>query len=150
MKKHIHHIIPKYMGGSNDPSNLIELTVLEHALAHLNLYEEYGNPNDLLAYNGLMGLKDSAECAAEASRIANLGKKPSPETLEKKRQTQLKRIAAGIATPPTNKGMPRDEEWRSKMRVSMQGNKNGLGTKRTEEQKKRMSEAQKRRFGSAA
>jgi hypothetical protein len=30
--KHIHHIVPKHMGGTDDPSNLVELTVAEHAL----------------------------------------------------------------------------------------------------------------------
>jgi hypothetical protein len=27
--KHIHHIIPKHIGGTDEPSNLIELTVKE-------------------------------------------------------------------------------------------------------------------------
>jgi hypothetical protein len=38
--KHIHHIIPKHMGGSNDPSNLIKLTVAEHAEAHRKRFSE--------------------------------------------------------------------------------------------------------------
>ena len=39
--KHKHHIIPKHMGGTDDPSNLIELTVEEHAEAHKILFEKY-------------------------------------------------------------------------------------------------------------
>ena len=31
---HIHHIIPKHLGGTDDPSNLIKLTIEEHAEAH--------------------------------------------------------------------------------------------------------------------
>ena len=47
---HIHHIIPKHMGGTDDPSNLIRLTVEEHAEAHLKLYKEHGNKFDYIAY----------------------------------------------------------------------------------------------------
>jgi hypothetical protein len=31
---HKHHIIPKHAGGTNDPSNLIELTIEEHAAGY--------------------------------------------------------------------------------------------------------------------
>lgn len=53
--KHKHHIIPRHMGGSDDPSNLIELTVEEHANAHLKLYEQYGKKEDFVAYHMLAG-----------------------------------------------------------------------------------------------
>lgn len=39
---HKHHIIPRHAGGTNDPSNIIELTVEQHAEAHRLLYEQYG------------------------------------------------------------------------------------------------------------
>lgn len=40
------------MGGSDDPSNLIELTIQEHAEAHKKLYEMYGKEEDKLAWYG--------------------------------------------------------------------------------------------------
>lgn len=43
MIKHLHHIVPKHMGGSDDASNLVELTVEEHAEAHRKLWETNGN-----------------------------------------------------------------------------------------------------------
>lgn len=43
------------MGGSDDSSNIIELTVEEHAEAHRKLYEEYGFIQDYLAWKGLIG-----------------------------------------------------------------------------------------------
>ena len=52
---HTHHIIPRHAGGSDDPSNLIELTVEEHALAHKKLFFIYGRPQDEWAYLGLSG-----------------------------------------------------------------------------------------------
>lgn len=53
--KHLHHIIPKHMGGTDDPTNLVELTVYEHAQAHKYLYEQYGKTEDLCAYYMLSG-----------------------------------------------------------------------------------------------
>lgn len=52
---HKHHIIPKHAGGSDDPSNLIELTVEEHAEAHRILFEQYGRYQDYYAWKGLEG-----------------------------------------------------------------------------------------------
>ena len=61
MVKHKHHIIPKHMGGTDDRSNLIELTVEEHAEAHRLLYEQHGLLQDKLAWLGLQGLISAAE-----------------------------------------------------------------------------------------
>lgn len=49
------------MGGTNDPSNLIELTVEEHAEAHKKLFEQHGHLQDKLAWLGLSGLISTAE-----------------------------------------------------------------------------------------
>lgn len=59
--KHIHHIIPKHLGGTDDPENLVELTVEEHAEAHRVLYEQHGRWEDYLAWQGLAGLIDRVE-----------------------------------------------------------------------------------------
>lgn len=40
---HKHHVIPKHMGGTDHPSNLVTLTVEEHAEAHRILWEKYGH-----------------------------------------------------------------------------------------------------------
>lgn len=52
---HTHHIVPKHMGGSDDPSNLVELTVEEHAEAHRVLFEQYGRWQDQAAWQLLSG-----------------------------------------------------------------------------------------------
>lgn len=80
---HKHHIIPKHMGGTDDPSNLIEITVEEHAEAHRILYEKHGNWQDYLAWQGLTKRISCEEVAREASRLANTGKKLSEETRRK-------------------------------------------------------------------
>ena len=55
MIKHKHHIIPRHAGGSDDPSNIIELSIQEHAEAHRLLYEKYKLAEDLCAWKGLSG-----------------------------------------------------------------------------------------------
>lgn len=52
---HKHHIIPKHMGGSDDPSNLISLSVEEHAEEHRKLWEKYGHWQDKIAWKTLSG-----------------------------------------------------------------------------------------------
>lgn len=59
--KHKHHIIPRHAGGTDDPSNIVELTVEEHAETHRKLYEQYGRWQDKLAYEGLSGQIPSKE-----------------------------------------------------------------------------------------
>ena len=64
---HFHHVIPRHMGGSDDPSNLVRLTVEEHAEAHRKLYEEHGRIEDRLAWKGLEGLIGKEQICAEIS-----------------------------------------------------------------------------------
>lgn len=59
--KHKHHIIPKHMGGSDEPDNLIELTIEEHAQAHFELWEKFGFIEDKIAWECLSGRKLSEE-----------------------------------------------------------------------------------------
>ena len=53
------------MGGSNDSSNLIELSVEEHANAHKILYELYGKEEDRWAWLGLSKQISKLELLAE-------------------------------------------------------------------------------------
>jgi len=78
---HKHHIIPKYLGGTDEPSNLILLTIEEHAAAHEKLYNEYGNWEDYLAWKGLSGhiSKDEInkiKLSEAGKKGANLSAKP--------------------------------------------------------------------------
>jgi len=89
MLKHKHHILPKHAGGSDDPSNLIEVTVEEHAELHLSLYLEHGMWQDWLAYNGLIG-RISTE---EATRLAVSYNNSNRSQEEKDRIGNLTKIA---------------------------------------------------------
>ena len=73
------------MGGNDDPENLTELTIEEHAEAHKKLWEQYGRWQDHLAWQGLAKLMTSEELVfkllseagkkGNASRPTNKGKK---------------------------------------------------------------------------
>ncbi len=46
-----HHILPRSMGGSDDPSNLVVLTGREHWIAHLLLWKIHRNAKMIFACN---------------------------------------------------------------------------------------------------
>lgn len=72
--KHKHHIIPRHMGGTDNPSNLVELTVEEHAEAHKKLFEKYGCWQDEVAWKALSGQIPNAEINHMLAVIRNTGK----------------------------------------------------------------------------
>jgi len=55
---HKHHIIPKYMGGSDAPENLVTLHPIDHAIAHLVRYKMFGDIRDRWAANWLQNIVD--------------------------------------------------------------------------------------------
>ena len=134
--KHKHHIIPRHQGGSDDPSNLVELTIEEHAAAHKKLWEEYGREEDRLAYMGLSGMIDKEEIIRQqqsiASKKGNTGRK-RPDFVEYLKGEGRKYHGGGW-----NKGVARTEEEKK----LMSENRKGIPTK-AEDNKKR-SEAMKR------
>jgi hypothetical protein len=97
---HKHHIIPKHAGGTDNSSNLVYLTVEEHAEAHRLLYEQHNRQEDYLAWKGLAGLigKDEMikeKCSLNSSRPGELntfyGKQHTAETKQKISEAQKRR-----------------------------------------------------------
>ena len=66
--KHLHHIIPKHMGGTDEATNLVELTIDEHSEAHRKLYEEHGKWQDYIAWKSLSGIIHTTEVHSEATK----------------------------------------------------------------------------------
>lgn len=79
--KHKHHILPRHAGGTDDPSNIIELSVEEHAEAHKKLYELYGKKEDLCAYYMLSGKNNCEEFVKLRAQIG--GKAAQKERIKK-------------------------------------------------------------------
>lgn len=65
---HTHHITPRHMGGGDEPENLIQLTIEEHAEAHRLLYLKSGKWEDLCAWKGLSGLYASLRSIARSTK----------------------------------------------------------------------------------
>lgn len=70
----VHHVLPERLGGTHDISNLTVLHWTDHALAHLELYEKFGDPRDLCAYHMISGRNRDAHLVA-----CSMGGKKSQE-----------------------------------------------------------------------
>ena len=120
MLKHKHHIIPKHMGGSNDPSNIVSLTIEEHTEAHKVLWEKHGKKEDFIAWKMLSGKTEEAEeariciakdgfqsflksdkCSSWKSNISSSlqGKTQTKQTRNKRSDTMKKSYADGSRKP---------------------------------------------------
>ena len=121
--KHLHHILPRHMGGSNDPSNLAELTVEEHAEAHRKLYEEHGRIQDRRAWLGLAKIMTGEEIIKEILT--------SPKSEEHKRKIseahkgKAKPWLIGTRNGAGNAGKPKSEEHKRKIAEAHTGKVRG-------------------------
>jgi hypothetical protein len=156
-----HHIIPKSIGGSNDKTNIVKLTPKQHFICHRLLVKmtegktrqkmvyafwimsnkkrlhlvtsnSYSSAKNLI--QEIMSNRIISDEFRQKCRTRQLGKKMLPQTQE--------------ALLKANLGKSLNTESKEKIRKSVknwyENNKNTrIGEKRTEEQKKRMSEARK-------
>lgn len=134
---HKHHIVPRHMGGSDDPSNIKVVTVEQHANEHKLLWEKYGKKEDFIAWQALSGNINSEEARIEAVKVANTGRK---QTEEHKR----KRVSSRMKTCPTptlgKKLPPASEERKQKISEAHKGKKYALGRKQSDEEKLKRSQ----------
>jgi len=167
MKKqiyHLHHLIPKHAGGTDDPSNLVELTIEEHAEAHCKLYEEYGRWQDRVAWLSLSGIMKDEERIYEICSNSNKGN-PTNYTHSDNIKLELSEMRMGennpmYGLPAPNRGIKRpgvggrkkgtvwsEEERQSQMYVRSQpGYYDYL---QDPERRRKISESNKGRQGAA-
>lgn len=69
---HKHHIVPRHMGGSNDLSNLVTVTIEQHAALHKQLWEDLGHWQDYVAWKVLSGQMTNSEANIEKIRMMNI------------------------------------------------------------------------------
>ena len=162
MITHKHHIVPKHNGGTDDTSNIVELTIEEHAEAHRKLYEEDGRWQDRLAWQALSGQIGKEEIIRQKIVLANKGVK---RTTEHKRNISLAKMGhkhsektkrrmseaqSGVPKSKEHKAALRkpknlSEEARSVLSERAKKQKSNLGKTWSEDTKKKMSEGAKKR-----
>jgi hypothetical protein len=141
--KHKHHIVPRHMGGSDDPSNLVELTVEEHAEAHRKLWEEYGNIKDYCAWKGLEGTIGKEEIIRllmdPTGRVHTEETKNKISQSHKGKQKHTEESKEKLRQFRT--GMKLSEEHKAKISKGLEGNTIMVGRKLSGDAKKKISEA---------
>lgn len=150
---HKHHIIPRHKGGTDNPENLVELTVTQHAMWHFAEWQRCGDWQDEVAWKALakhigkaeVFLRTSSEggkafsgpCPARKGAWARLREDPEAYAAMCQKMSEGWRKKLG----PKKEVKPKDpEETRRKISESLKGRQH------TDEAKKRMSEAAKRRW----
>ena len=127
---HKHHIIPRHAGGTDDPSNLIELTIMDHAIAHRALWKMYGRWQDRVAWQCLSGQMTNYEAQQQARRLANLGNKHGlgkthSDEYKKQLSEMMKKRRAEY--PQMGNHQAHSDETKKKLSELGMGNTNKLG-----------------------
>ena len=95
-----HHIVPKHMGGTDDPDNLVELSREDHIKAHLDLYQEHGRSQDLWAARILGGYGEQFIALGEENPMSD------PEIVAKMVKTRKETLRLRDEA-----GLPRYQTW---------------------------------------
>lgn len=107
---HKHHITPRHAGGTNDPSNLIEITIEEHAELHKQLWLMDRDPLDEIAYLTLskqIGKEEATILAIRAGGIKRRGMK--------KTEDHVRKISEWHTQNSPTRGKPLSIEHRDKL-----------------------------------
>ena len=93
--KHKHHKIPRYMRGSDEPHNLIEVSITQHIMWHFANYKLWGNYQDIIAYKLLANTdasQEKEELRLKRSREAVSKMTPQQRIDRNKKATETKRL----------------------------------------------------------
>jgi hypothetical protein len=143
-----HHIVPKCMGGSNDKENKVKLTYREHFIAHWLLHREYPTNKSLAAAFHIMAYgtswrnvrKEKGDFFPSSRQLeeAKMAKVIQRRGTIHSEETRRKISESNKGKPSATKGSTHTDEAKEKMRAAK------LGKKRSEEDKRKISEGKKR------
>lgn len=126
---HKHHIIPRHLGGTDDPSNLVLLHPYDHAIAHFVRWKIFKTDGDAWAFNKLKAWLDDGALTVKGMRhseevkrvighhSANRPRKPHTE------ETKAKISAKKAGKESNRKGSKHSAETITKMREAHKGQK---------------------------
>jgi len=98
--QHRHHIVPRHAGGTDDESNLTPpISVRLHAMFHYDRWKAIGDPNDYLAFIGL--LRGISRESARRQALKNFW-------ISKSKIERRARVAAALAAPNPRLGRARE------------------------------------------
>jgi hypothetical protein len=115
---HRHHIIPKHMGGTDDVSNIVELSVEDHAEAHRKLYEQHGHWEDELAYKALSGQIGKEEIILERQREGGRRVKSDEEKAKLSKSLTGRKLSAEHRANISKGGMGRQVTAETRAKLS--------------------------------
>lgn len=111
MLTHKHHILPRHVIEWNDPMNLVECTVEEHAEHHRYLWETFNYYEDYIAWQMLSGQIGKTKAITLAAT--------SKESNEKRKATWKKKMDNGYIAWQTGRKVT--EETKQKISESTKG-----------------------------
>jgi hypothetical protein len=145
--KETHHIVPRCMGGTNDKSNLVDLTTEEHYVTHQILIKIYPNiPALIFAAHMMTAGRNSNKTYGwlrrlhvEALRKINTGRKVSDETRAKMSLSKKGKIGKKHTIESKEKISKTSSERRHAAETKQKIADANIGSVRTEETKMKIS-----------
>ncbi len=126
---HIHHIIPQYQGGTDDLSNLIEVSVTRHAMFHFCNWQLWRRKEDWIAWKGLSKQIGEEEIFIEASSLGGRSNTGKPKSYGH-------RTKISLSVKENHSKHPRSKETKQKISMALRGNQNSHSQKSGEARKK--------------
>ena len=137
-----HHIIPKCVGGTEDPFNIVKLTGREHFICHWLLIRIYPNNNKLVHAFWMMSFCRKTNRYIPSSRAYNEAKELHSKLLSDKMKGCKLSKETKNKISEANSGKKRTEEQRENISKSLKGKDNGWNNrKHSEDSKQKMANA---------